>query len=200
MPSTPASATPPAPHSAPSGEVGSLQNDPARTRFDPSTSFWLNYFRSITGQMTPEGRFHFREHVYREQEEKDCRRCEDYRDWLLQFSPTVRFMADRINALNGKLDASNIMCRRCPARLMPDGQVRRQAGGFDPNHGILICANEIRDRKHLEDTLSHEMVHAWDHLRWKVDWYGDQDLRHAACTEVGSICPVPSRPWPVEST
>jgi len=57
----------------------------------------------------------------------------------------------------------------------------RQGGGFSPDHGILICANEMRDRKHLEDTLAHEMVHAWDHLRWKVDW---ADLRHAACTEV----------------
>ena len=57
----------------------------------------------------------------------------------------------------------------------------RQGGGFSPDHGILLCANELRDRKHLEDTLAHEMVHAWDHLRWKIDW---ADLRHAACTEV----------------
>ena len=55
---------------------------------------------------------------------------------------------------------------------------------FSPDHGILICANEMRDKKHLEDTLAHEMVHAWDHLRWKVDW---ADLRHAACTEVSLV-------------
>lgn len=62
-----------------------------------------------------------------------------------------------------------------------NGNVVRQSGGFSPEHGILICANELRDRGHLEDTLAHEMVHAWDHLRWKVDW---NDLRHAACSEV----------------
>ena len=63
----------------------------------------------------------------------------------------------------------------------------RQGGGFSPDHGILICANEMRSRGHLEDTLAHEMVHAWDHLRFKVDW---ADLRHAACTEVGLFSPV----------
>lgn len=30
--------------------------------------------------------------------------------------------------------------------------------------------------------MAHEMVHAYDHLRFKLDW--DSDLRHAACTEV----------------
>jgi inner membrane protease ATP23 len=78
------------------------------------------------------------------------------------------------------------VCRRCPARVAEDGTVVRQSGGFSPEHGILICANEMRDRGHLEDTLAHEMVHAWDHLRWKVDWQGGKGLRHAACTEVGS--------------
>lgn len=57
------------------------------------------------------------------------------------------------------------------------------SGGFNPEAGILICANQMRDRKHLEDTMAHEMVHAWDQLRWKVDMEGD--LRHAACSEVG---------------
>lgn len=30
--------------------------------------------------------------------------------------------------------------------------------------------------------MAHEMVHAYDHLRFKLNW--DSDLRHAACTEV----------------
>jgi hypothetical protein len=93
-------------------------------------------------------------------------------------------MNDKLGDLNGRMDENNVVCRRCPARLTEDGEVHRQGGGFSPAHGILICANEMRDRKHLEDTLAHEMVHAWDHLRWQVDWMGDLDLKHAACTEV----------------
>lgn len=40
----------------------------------------------------------------------------------------------------------------------------------------------MKDQGHLEDTMAHEMVHAYDHLRFKVDWA--DNLRHAACTEV----------------
>jgi len=180
---SPNEAVPPAP--APTREVGTTtQNEPSRTGFDPRTGFWLNYFKHLTGQMTAEGSFHFREDVYRQREAADCARCERDRDWLLRYSPTVRFLSERIAALDGKLDATNIRCQRCPTLLGADGTVHRRGGGFNPHIGVLICANEMRDRKHLEDTLSHEMVHAWDHLRWKVDFDGAKDLRQAACTEV----------------
>ncbi|PHH61834.1 hypothetical protein CDD81_7937 [Ophiocordyceps australis] len=161
-----------------------VTNDAARTGFDPQTQRWVNHFRFLTGQMTTEGRFHYREWHYKDSEERDCKRCDSDRDWLLANSPVVRFLSQKIRDLNGNLDASNIICRRCPSRLTEDGQVHRQSGGFSPHHGILLCANEIRDRTHLEDTLAHEMVHAWDHLRWKVDWTGDTNLKHAACTEI----------------
>ncbi|KAI1340561.1 peptidase M76 family protein [Xylariaceae sp. FL0016] len=161
-----------------------LTNDPQRTGFDPKTAWWVNYFKILTGSVTPEGAFHYREQRYRIHEKRDCERCEKYRDWLLQHSPTVRFLSEKIEALNGKMDKDTIQCRRCPARLTEDGNVHRQSGGFSPDHGILICANEIQSRSHMEDSLSHEMVHAWDSLRWKVDWRGDKDLKHAACTEI----------------
>jgi inner membrane protease ATP23 len=168
----------------PSSRPRQMINDASRTGFDPETKWWMNYFKILTNQMTPEGKFHYREWRYKVHEERDCKRCEEYKDWLFTYSPAVRFLSDKIQDLNGKLDHSNIHCRRCPSILGEDGTVNRQAGGFDPNHGILICANEMRDRKHMEDTVAHEMVHAWDHLRWKMDWTGDKDLKHAACTEV----------------
>ncbi|KAI7093379.1 hypothetical protein KC352_g39881, partial [Hortaea werneckii] len=67
---------------------------------------------------------------------------------------------------------SNVRCRRCDSQ---------QSGGFDSEYGILVCANQLRNRGHLEDTLAHEMVHAYDHMRFKLDPY---DLRHAACMEI----------------
>jgi inner membrane protease ATP23 len=164
-----------------------VTNDPKRTGFNPQTKWWINYFKILTGSITDEGAFHYRESRCVANEEADCKRCESYRDWALQHSPTVRFLRQKIEALNGRMDASSIVCARCPARLTEDGQVHRQSGGFDPGTGILICANEIKNRGHLEDTLAHEMVHAWDHLRWKMDWVGDKDLKHAACTEVGRV-------------
>lgn len=183
-PSNPSSAASAEPPQADATAVKEVVNDPARTGFDPQMKWWMNYFRILSGQMTPEGMFHYREWRYKVHEQRDCKRCDEYRDWLFTYSPVIRFLSEKIGDLNGKLDASNVVCQRCPARLDQDGQVHRQGGGFSPDHGIMLCANEIRDRKHLEDTMAHEMVHAWDHLRWKVDWAGDKDLKHAACTEV----------------
>ncbi|GAM90267.1 hypothetical protein ANO11243_083090 [Dothideomycetidae sp. 11243] len=106
-------------------------------------------------------------------EAADCARCEEQKDWLLRYSPIVRFMRQNINKLGQDINADNIFCRRCTTN---------QSGGFDPEYGILICANQLRNRGHMEDTLAHEMVHAWDFLRFK---YRDPfDLRHAACTEI----------------
>jgi len=161
-----------------------LVNDPARTGYDPSAKWWLNYFNMLTGKVTREGMEHYREDRYRANEARDCARCEKYRDYLFAYSPSVRYLRGKISALNGNLDETNVICRRCPGRVAEDGSVVRQAGGFSPAHGILLCANEVRNKGHLEDTLAHEMVHAWDHLRWKVDWAGQKDLRHSACTEV----------------
>lgn len=166
-----------------------LDNDPARTGFDPKTQWWVNYFRILTGQVTNEGVFHYRENRYRANEERDVRRCEEYRDWLFAYSPTVRFLNDKIAELNhGRpMGPANVVCRRCPARLTADLQVQRQGGGFEPAHGILVCANEVRNRSHLEDTLAHEMVHAYDQLRFEVDFRGERSLKQAACTEVGTL-------------
>ncbi|SCV03982.1 LAME_0H14796g1_1 [Lachancea meyersii CBS 8951] len=114
---------------------------------------------------------------------KQCNECYQYRDWILQYSPTVIFMAQQIARLNSsgqvsngqpslKFDESKIICDVCP---------EWRSGGFHPELGILLCQNRIRDKWHLEDTLAHEMVHYYDNTRWKVDWLA---LKHHACSEI----------------
>lgn len=68
--------------------------------------------------------------------------------------------------------SSAMQCHPCDAS---------RAGGFSPDHGILLCQNRFMNKKHMEDTLAHELIHAFDHCRFKVDW---MNLRHHACTEV----------------
>ena len=107
----------------------------------------------------------------------DCARCETNRDDLLRTSPIIVFMRQNIRALGGDVGPHNIRCRTCPERA---------EGGFDHEFGIRICANHVETKKKLEDVLAHEMVHAYDHLRFKTDLSKDSDLRHAACSEVSS--------------
>ena len=57
-------------------------------------------------------------------------------------------MRQNINQLGGDLHKGNIRCRKC---------TNAQAGGFDPNYGILLCANHLRKRTEVEDTMAHGM-------------------------------------------
>jgi len=68
--------------------------------------------------------------------------------------------------------ADNIVC-------MPCSPVR--TGGFTPLGAIVLCQSHFLNKKHMEDTLTHELVHMYDHCKFKVDW---NNLRHHACSEI----------------
>ncbi|TKA80515.1 Mitochondrial inner membrane protease atp23 [Cryomyces minteri] len=133
---------------------------------------WRTFFSILTGSASASETASYFAARDIAKESSDCARCEKQRDWLLQNSPIVRFMRDNINSLGQDINSSNVRCKRCTTR---------QSGGFDSDFGILVCANQLRNQGHLEDTMAHEMVHAYDHLRFKVDRW---NLRHAACTEI----------------
>ncbi|KAI9823529.1 MAG: Mitochondrial inner membrane protease atp23 [Sarea resinae] len=150
---------------------------PKDNGFIPGDDGWTrtrNWFRILTKRMTAEGMEEYRVTMNKLHEERDCRKCEEHRDFLLKYSPIVRFLRTNIQNLSpdSDINSTNIRCRRCD---------KRQNGGFEPGYGILICANEMRNQGHVEDTIAHEMVHAYDHLRFKVE---RSNLRHQACTEV----------------
>ncbi|KAI5366221.1 putative peptidase M76, ATP23 [Septoria linicola] len=138
---------------------------------------WSNFFSILTNTAPPTTReAYFHERDIRN-EERDIQRAEDDVKWLFKASPIITFLQHQINLLGPSTGAAaigphNVRCRRCDTK---------QSGGFSSEHGILLCANHFRDRGHLEDTLAHEMVHAYDHLRFKMD---PLDLRHAACMEI----------------
>ena len=54
---------------------------------------------------------------------------------------------------------------------------------------IVLCQSHFMNKKHMEDTLTHELVHMYDHCRFKVDW---SNLRHHACSEVTPSLSFPS--------
>ena len=46
---------------------------------------------------------------------------------------------------------------------------------------IVLCENNIYSQGHMNDTLTHELVHSYDHCRAHVDW---DNLQHLACSEI----------------
>lgn len=145
-------------------------------KLDPIYYNWSNTFSILLSRMNGTRDVSLEKNYFSEQDainaEAYCRRCESNRDYLLKYSPIVRFMRDEVGKLGGDLNEKNIHCRLC---------TQEQSGGFHIDHGILLCANKFRNRGHQEDTMAHEMVHAWDHLKWKVE---SDNLKHQACLEV----------------
>ncbi|KAF2836131.1 hypothetical protein M501DRAFT_997378 [Patellaria atrata CBS 101060] len=139
---------------------------------DFSAYSWKNFFKAVAGTLSYDDAMKYLEARDTLKVEQDCKRCESDRDWLLKNSPIVTFMQQQIALLGGDLNPTNIRCRRCPTH---------KKGGFSEDYGILLCANKIKARGEMEDTIAHEMVHAYDHLRFKVERW---NLRHQACTEI----------------
>ena len=149
-----------------SDKNASSSSDTGYTPGEDAFTRWRNFFAGISGNMTAEGLRQYKIDADRRHANTHCRRCEKHRDYLLKYSalfpippapvavltprsigPVIRFMSDNIRQLGGRLDADNIYCIPCTGG--------KQSGGFHPTIGIKLCANELRNRGHLEDTLTH---------------------------------------------
>ncbi|OAV97032.1 hypothetical protein PTTG_06422 [Puccinia triticina 1-1 BBBD Race 1] len=123
-------------------------------------------------------------------------RCRGWKDDLVETSPVVRYLLQHISTLpvpdsqpsSGETSQPSasislpINCGICSPV--------RSAGLFSPNElnpstptggQIKLCAESLASKGHLEDVLSHELIHAYDHGRFAIDW---TNLRHIACTEI----------------
>lgn len=119
--------------------------------------------------------------------EYTCALCEKWRDELVTESPIVRFLLTHVSLLKDNPGSPSTMrgasrhgfpvaieCQPCSVQA---------GGGFSPERGVVLCSNKMMSKRALQDTLSHELIHAWDSKRFKLDWDTD-DLRVQACTEV----------------
>lgn len=132
----------------------------------------MEYLKYKLGQLSEPEERAYEQNALKKQAESQCNTCEEYKDYLLRYSPSVRFMQEQIQRVGGNINSTNIVCGQC---------TDMKSGGFHPELGILMCANKLYSRSHAEDTLTHELVHAYDHCRFDVDW---KDLRHHACSEI----------------
>ncbi|PVU91950.1 hypothetical protein BB559_003915 [Furculomyces boomerangus] len=101
-----------------------------------------------------------------------CKNCEKWRDELLAVSPIVRFMSEKLRDSGCVFDKRSIKCIECD---------EDRSGGFNPEVGIELCHNKMPSKTVMEDTMAHEMIHAYDHCNFNVNWF---NLEHHACTEI----------------
>lgn len=102
-------------------------------------------------------------------QEKAHNRCEKWKQKLSQSSPILQFLVSELN----KLSVSPlVLCTPCDPK---------RAGGFAPGLGIVLCENNLSSKAHMEDTLAHELIHAYDNVTTKLNW---KNKLHVACTEI----------------
>ncbi|KAG9224455.1 hypothetical protein CCMSSC00406_0007648 [Pleurotus cornucopiae] len=110
-----------------------------------------------------------------------CQGCEQWKSHLLQYSPSVLFLMKHLKLSGCAVPPENIICAPCDPSAAAASSTPR-SGGFSPTSGaILLCAGSFFSRSHMEQTLTHELVHLYDHCLFKVDW---ANLRHHACSEI----------------
>jgi len=127
---------------------------------------WLKKAALLTGfGATPEEQ-------QRYNQEHNHLRCEKWKTELINYSPSVVFMLKHLKLSGCVVPPSNIVCAPCDLT---------RSGGFNPAGAIVLCQGHFADKKHMEDTLTHELIHMYDHCKFKVDWF---NLRHHACSEI----------------
>ena len=92
-------------------------------------------------------------------------------------------LLDSIEKIGCKLPDSFFKLQACP----PD---KNMSGGFlvytgekngKYNPAVVLCTDRKIDRTTFENTVVHELIHAYDQCRIKLDW---KNCLHHACTEI----------------
>lgn len=131
---------------ASSNNSNSNSHSPQIDRADTDWARWKNWTNSVLRRFDDPTTQEYLRLYDDEHEEADIKRCEADRDWLLKWSPQIRFTHEKIRKLGGDLHSGNIKCMKCRAF---------KGSGFDPDYGIQLCANRSKTRSMLEDCLAH---------------------------------------------
>ncbi|KAJ1970044.1 Mitochondrial inner membrane protease atp23 [Dispira parvispora] len=146
---------------------------PKNTKDDKLVDRWTRYFRLYTGVgVTSAERETLRNEVAQRWDYKDWLKCEEQRDHLMRNSPIIRFLLDELEKSGCAFSREHLKCLPCDAT---------RSGGFSPKQGVQICYNRLISKGHMEDTIAHELIHAYDHCKFKMDL---RNCYHHACTEI----------------
>ena len=101
--------------------------------------------------------------------------CEKNIALAIESSPMIRTMLRAMQAQGCEVDLPrHIVCEPC--------NDKRLFGGFDqPLSQVFICSNRCKTPQKVEEILSHELVHLYDHCTAELDL---KNINHLACTEI----------------
>ncbi|KAF7819489.1 mitochondrial inner membrane protease atp23-like [Senna tora] len=101
--------------------------------------------------------------------------CESMIQTSLQ-TPLVTFLRERLEKAGCPVGHNFIRAVNC------EESVTGPAGGYIPGQGIVVCANNTSTQDEVNQTLIHELIHAYDDCRAaNLNW---ANCAHHACSEI----------------
>jgi inner membrane protease ATP23 len=100
-------------------------------------------------------------------------KCEGELADIAKKTPMVRFLLEALDKAGCPVNRDFFEVQYCSQPVL---------GGFRPDQGVVLCHNNLMSRTDMENMLTHELVHAYDHCRNKhMNWL---DVKQHACSEV----------------
>lgn len=107
-----------------------------------------------------------------EQDKEDHRRCQNIIDTLLEQSPMVQYLLTGLKKAQCPIDRQSFQCVPCD---------HPSTGFFSPSTGVSLCQNFIVNKRQVEETISHELIHAYDYCTREFDY---NNCSQVACSEI----------------
>ena len=110
-------------------------------------------------------------------DEFEHRKCMERLELTISTNRYAQKVLDSITDLGCALPADFFVCRPCENDMF---------GGFmtpnkNSNPKIIMCENKSVDKQMYQTTVVHELIHAYDVCRSKLD---PKNCKHRACTEI----------------
>ena len=107
---------------------------------------------------------------------KEKTKCEELVETAMRTCPKIKLMREALQKLGVPEDASVVQCAHCPEGVAV-------AGGYIPDQKkVVLCQQWVANATgEVENTIIHEMVHAYDDRRAHFDW---NDLTQHAYSEI----------------
>mmetsp|Transcript_2329 Transcript_2329/g.3672 ORF Transcript_2329/g.3672 Transcript_2329/m.3672 type:complete len:220 (+) Transcript_2329:56-715(+) len=112
----------------------------------------------------------------------DHRRCNSMLKTAVTKNGKIQKLIDRIEELGCAIPSDFFACRWCDAEITGGfnvGASQSESSNYKPQ--IILCENNILEKETFENTIAHELVHAYDICRSNISF---KDCKQHACTEI----------------
>lgn len=100
-------------------------------------------------------------------------KCDKMIDHALAHNPKVQFLRESLEKAGCRVGRKFFKSEICG---------RARVGGYDMQKGIIVCSNYVLHQDEVDETVIHELIHAYDQCRAaNLDW---TNCAHHACSEI----------------